>query len=66
MKKFEYMVFNLSELKPKKATKDEPAREGRNIVQRMNELGQDGWDLKIRLTDSSFLLQRELRPAALV
>lgn len=59
MKKFEYRVFNLSELKEKKE-KTKVIRPGRNIVQALNEYGQEGWEIKFKLTDSSFLLQREI------
>lgn len=57
MKKFEYMVFNFSELVPKKG---EPKGPRENWLQRLNRLGSQGWEFVIKPTQTSFLLKREV------
>jgi len=58
MKKFEFRIFNLSELKEKKV-KDKVVRPRRDLIQALNELGKDGWEMKLQIKDSSYLMQRE-------
>lgn len=54
MPKFEYMVFNFSDLsKDKKAPRE-------NWLQRLNKLGRQGWEFVHKPTQGSFLLKREV------
>jgi len=55
MKKFKYRILNLSEVALKiKADK------AMNLISVFDELGNDGWELVFKLTDSSFLFKKEI------
>lgn len=49
--RFEYKVFNLSEVS---------AIKGSNLISVLNNHGFEGWEVVLRLTDSSFLMKRSL------
>jgi len=58
MKKFEYKIFNMSECSERLI--EDKKTERRNIVQVLNQHGENGWQVIQKIKDTSFLMMREI------